>query len=224
MAAKDLPLPDPRTLEQLETLELDAARPLIAVDADEVMVLLAAHLKRFLAENGVVLRLERYQLQGSMFPEGSATPLGFDESLAWIGRFFEHEVTRQEAVPGAAEALLRLSAQAQIVVLTNVPRHGKAGRIVNLAGLGMGYPLVENSGGKGPALAWLGARVAAPVIFIDDSHQQIASAATDAPGVTRIHFMGAELVRDVLKPAPDADHHVMSWYECEQFCRDILTP
>ena len=212
----------PRVLDQLEDLTLDPARPLIAVDADEVMVVLAAHLKRYLARHDVDLRLTAYRLEGSMFPKGTEQPLGFQESLAWIGRFFEDEVARQEAVPGAAEALARLASLAQIVVLTNVPRHGKEGRIANLAGLGMGYPLIENTGGKGPALAWMAARIQGPMVFIDDSPNQIESAIMWLPDILAIHFKAAPLVSDLLPDSPFAQECVTSWSQCETLIAKYL--
>ena len=213
-----------RVVAQLEALPLQAGRPLLAVDADEVLVLLAAHLKRFLAAEGIDLRLQEYRLEGTMFPNGAEHPLPFDESLRWIGRFFEDEVLRQEALPGAADALCRLSDRAQIMVLTNVPRHGREKRIENLASLGIPYPLVENGGGKGPALAWLQDRVEAQVIFIDDSPNQIRSAAEHAPDVTRIHFAGAEMVADLIPDVAEAHHRVTGWAECEILIGSLLTP
>lgn len=223
LAETDRRVPD-RVLDQLEALPLTVGRPLIAVDADEVLVLLAAHLKRFLAAEGIELRLTEYRLEGTMFPDGAEHPLPFDESLAWIGRFFEDEVRRQQALPGAAQALERLSAIAQIIVLTNVPRHGTAGRIENLAGLDIPYPVVENSGGKGPALAWCLDRVAAPTVFIDDSPKQIESAAKHAPEVLRIHFAGADYVDRLIPDCADADHRVTDWTACEAIIRAHLTP
>ncbi|MEM7508773.1 MAG: hypothetical protein AAF415_18745 [Pseudomonadota bacterium] len=214
----------PHLLDQLEALPLIPGRPLIAVDADEVLVLLAAHLKRFLATHGIEMRLTQYRLEGTMFPDGADHPLPFDESLGWLDRFFEDEVRRQQALPGAAEALKRLSDIAQIIVLTNVPRHGKAGRVENLAGLGIPYPVVENSGGKGPALAWCMDRVAAPMAFIDDSPKQIESAAKHAPDVLRIHFAGADYVDRLIPECADADHRVIDWQVCEAAIRAHLTP
>ncbi|MBY8975428.1 hypothetical protein KHP62_06405 [Rhodobacteraceae bacterium NNCM2] len=212
----------PRVLEQLQALPLQKGRPLVAVDADEVLVLLAAHLKRFLAANGIDLRLTEYRLVGTMFPDGDEYPLPFDESLGWIDRFFEDEVLRQEALPGAADALRSLSADAQVMVLTNVPQHGREKRVRNLASLGMEYPLVENSGGKGLALAWMAERVAAPIAFIDDSPNQIESAKTVIPEVTTIHFTGARLVNGIIPESPHADHRVTDWTECEAVVRRAL--
>lgn len=213
----------PRVLDQLRALPLVRGRPLLAVDADEVLVPLASHLSRFVAAHGIEMRLERYQLEGTMFPNGSDHPLAFDETLGWIDRFFRDEVLNQTAMPGAADALAALAEVAQIMVLTNVPAHGREGRVANLASLGMGYPLVENAGGKGRALAWLSAKVAAPVVFIDDSPGQIDSAARRAPDVLRIHFAGAEGVAHLIPDCAAAQHRVADWPTCRALIDAHLT-
>ncbi|MEM9370088.1 MAG: hypothetical protein AAGA26_02905 [Pseudomonadota bacterium] len=217
-----LPHPIPHVLDQLEDIPLERRRPLLAVDADEVLVHLAAHLKRFLNKHGIELRLTEYKLEGTMFLNGSDHPLPFDESLGWLGTFFDDEVLRQEALPNAPEVLLRLSEIAQIMVLTNVPKHGRDKRIENLKGLGLGYPLVENAGGKGAALAWMQRKIDAPVIFIDDSPNQIRSAKKIAPSVTCIHFAGAEMVAHLIPPCAEADHRVTDWLACEALIWDLL--
>ncbi|MEM9097014.1 MAG: hypothetical protein AAGC79_00710 [Pseudomonadota bacterium] len=212
----------PRVMAQLEALPLVAGQPLLAVDADEVLVLLAAHLKRFLATQGIEMRLTEYRLEGTMFPEGAEHPLAFDESLAWLDRFFETEVLRQEAIPHAREVLDRLSDEIQVMVLTNVPQHGREKRIENLKSLGMPYPLVENTGGKGPPLAWIQKQINAPVVFVDDSPSQIQSAAKHAPETTRIHFTGAELVEGLIPNCAEADYSVTDWLACETVIRTRL--
>ena len=92
----------------------------------------------------------------------------------------------------------------------------------NLAGLGMGYPLVENGGGKGKALAWLEAMAAAPVAFVDDSPKQHESASRRAPGITRIHFVGATHVRRILPESPAAHHRAEDWERCEALVRAAI--
>ncbi|MEM8843222.1 MAG: hypothetical protein AAGD47_15760 [Pseudomonadota bacterium] len=213
-------LPAAGVLDQLTALTLDRGRPLIAVDADEVLVLLAAHLKQFLARHQIDMRLTEYRLEGTMFPHGEEYPLSFEESIQWIDRFFEEEVLHQQALPGAAAALKSLSAVAQIIVLTNVPAHGGAKRVENLKGLGIPYPVVVNSGGKGAALAWLADRVAAPLVFIDDSPRQIKSAKDAVPDLIAIHFAGAAMVERLIPDCAEADHRVSSWADCDKLiCR-----
>lgn len=213
---------DPDVLAQLAALPVEAGRPLLAVDCDEVMLQLSAHMARWLPSTGFRMELTRYQLEGSIFPLDSDVPVPFDDCLRLIDRFFAEETVRQEPVPGAPGALARLSGEAQVVVLTNVPAHAGADRRRNLAALGMGYPMVTNSGGKGRALAWLAAAAAAPVAFIDDSPKQHESAARRAPGVARIHFVGAGLLRHLLPESPAADRRAEDWAGCEAAVREVL--
>jgi hypothetical protein len=213
---------DPEVLAQLRALPIVPGRPLVAVDADEVLVYLAEHLMRYLPTIGFRMQLTQYQLEGSIFPAGSDFPVPFDDCLRLIDRFFDDETLNQQALPGAAEALARLSVRAQVVVLTNVPRHARDLRRRNLAALGMDYPMVENSGGKGRALFWMAAHAAAPAAFIDDSLKQHESAARRAPEITRIHFVGASHLRRILPESPAAHHRVADWAECEAVVTEAL--
>lgn len=203
----------PETLDDLEALELCRGRPLVAVDCDEVLVEFTAHLARWLETVGHEMRLTRYRLEGSVFRAGEDVPLPFDESLRLIDRFFEEETRSQRPIEGGAEALRHLSATAQVVILTNVPRHGRDDRIANLKALGMDYPVVVNAGGKGRALAWLAREAAAPVAFVDDSAIQIGSAAKHSPESGRVYFTGSPFVRDVMPECTDAHETAANWNE-----------
>ena len=212
----------PKTLAQLEALEIARGRPLIAVDVDDCLAVFVDHLHRFIGTLGYEMRLERYELEGSMFPIGSDAALPFDECVALIHRFFEGECARQEAVPGGADALRRLSADAQIVIMTNVPAFAGEMRRQNLAGLGIPWPVVVNTGGKGRAMAWLAAAADARTAFVDDSVRQIESVAKHAPGVVRVHFAGTESVRRLFPGCAAATRQVHDWGEAERVLRAEL--
>jgi len=206
---------EPRVMAQLEALSLDPARPLLAVDADEVLVHFARHLARFVEGLGYEMRLTEYRLEGAIRDPAADRVLSFAESISLIDRYFETGAAHQAPIPGAAAALARLAPRAQVVVLTNVPRHAREARVARLARLGMPYPLVENAGGKGPALAWMAARTGRPAAFVDDSPGQIASAARHAPQVRRLHFVGSEFVRATMPDCAEAEHRVRDWAEAE---------
>ncbi|MEM6944873.1 MAG: hypothetical protein AAF565_14090 [Pseudomonadota bacterium] len=211
------------TLADLDAAKVVAGRPLVVVDCDEVIVEFAGHLARWLPALGYRLKLDQYELEGAIYPENEDIPLGFDAAVTLINAFFEEETKRQTPIDGAVAALERLSAEVQVVVLTNIPRHGRADRLINLRDLGLGHlPVIVNSGGKGRALAWLGERVAAPMVFIDDSPFQIASAARHAEPTGRIHFRGAEHVREIDLKAQEADYVVEDWVTCEETVRRRL--
>lgn len=212
----------PVTLEQLREVPIVSGRPLIAVDVDEVLVVFVDHLSRWMRTIGYEMRLVSYQLEGSMFPIGSEQPLPFDECIALIRRFFDEEVHSQQAIPGGAGALRRLSADAQVVILTNVPRHATTGRRANLNALGIPFPLVVNAGGKGRAMAWLAHHAEAPCAFVDDSVTQIESVAKWVPAAERVHFAWADFINRIFPECEHATGRERNWASTEVLLREKL--
>ncbi|HET7410071.1 MAG TPA: hypothetical protein VFJ13_07705, partial [Paracoccaceae bacterium] len=201
---------------------IERGRPLIVVDVDDCLSVYVDHLTRFMDGIGYVLRLESYELEGSMFRAGSDEPLPFDDCIDMIHRFFREECLHQQLMPGGAEALHSLSADAQIVILTNVPEFAGDHRRQNLAGLNVPWPVVVNTGGKGRAMAWLAAAAGAPTAFVDDSVRQIESVASHTPEVVRLHFAGAETVRRLFPDCTAATCQVRDWRQAEAVLRREL--
>lgn len=216
---EDLPS---ETLLQLQDVPIIKGRPLIAVDVDEVLVIFVEHLSQWMQTIGFEMRLQTYQLEGSMYPAGSDDPLPFDDCIAMIRRFFEAEVLQQKAIPGGASTLDALSKVAQIVILTNVPRLATSGRRKNLDALGIPFPLVVNTGGKGRAMAWLAHQAEAPCGFVDDSVTQIESVAKWVPDAVRVHFAWADFIDRIFPSCEHATQRVRSWKDAELVLREHL--
>ncbi len=212
----------PATMAQLRTLEIERGRPLVVVDVDDCLAIYVEHLDRFMQGIGYDLRLESYELEGSMFRTGSDEPLPFNECLEIIFRFFREECLHQQLMPGASQALHSLAGDAQIVILTNVPEIAGEARRQNMAGHGIPWPVVVNTGGKGRAMAWLAEAAGAPTAFVDDSVRQIESVANYAPDVIRLHFAGAETVRRLSPDCAAATCQVRDWAEAETVLRERL--
>lgn len=208
-------------LTRLTALTLDAARPLLVVDVDEVIVGLAGHLGEFVADRGYALRLTGYQLDGAL-KRGDGSTASPEEFRTLFTEFFETQTAVQRAYPEAARVLREMQAVAQVVVLTNVPDYAEAARIDNLRGHGIDYPLVVNEGGKGRALDWLARRAGSPVVFIDDAPGQIGSVAKHAPDVIRIHYVGDDHLRGLLDPLPEAHHAPSDWIEIETILSNLF--
>lgn len=211
-----------RMLAELAAAEVTRDRPLVAVDADEVLVHFAEDFAAWCAAEGFRFQLTQYRLDSAL-TDSRGAPLPREEIERLIWSFIDGETHRQREIEGAAAALARLAEAAQVVILTNVPVRARAARVENLASHGMNYPVVVNEGGKGRALAWLHARAAAPAAFVDDSPAQLASAAKHAPEVHRLHLVGSALVRPVIPPVADAHHNAEDWREAERLIRAALT-
>ena len=184
-------------------LAIDATRPLVIVDVDEVLALFVQGFERYLAENGYEMRLEKFALFSNIFEPGATEHLEVATGKALFDAFFAggHELI--PPAPGAAEALAALSGQASVVVLTNAPGHAAEERGRWLERHGMAYPMMINDGRKGPAIAALAARTSGPAAFVDDILYHLDSCAEAAPSVRRFQTVADERLRPLAPTSPD---------------------
>jgi hypothetical protein len=204
-----------------DTVPIDTKRPLLIVDADEVLLRFVAGLEVFLEPRGLVLDLSSYRLHGNVRVRATGEPL-LDVEVTALLEEFRSELDNLEAVEHAGAALSELSPLLQIVVLSNVSPHQAPARLLNLQRLGWRLPLLCNTGPKGPAVAALARRAAPPVFFVDDIGAHIHSAANHAPAVIRIHLVGDERLKPLLPPAPEAHLRAEDWREVTTFIRARL--
>jgi hypothetical protein len=203
------------------TVALSPGRPLLIVDADEVILRFAEGFDRFLRARALFLDLASYRLHGNVKRLDDGTP-ALDVEVTALLEEFRAELDSLEAVEHATEALAELRAMLDVVVLSNVSELQAPPRVRNLAALGFDFPLVVNAGPKGPAVKALAARAASPAFFVDDIPQHLQSAAESAPDVYRIHLVGDERLKPLLPPSPHAHLRAEDWREARDFIRARL--
>lgn len=217
------PMPLPAAVAaQIEALALTAGRPLLIADADEVLFYFMRGLERFLESRQLYFDWRSYALYGNIRRRQDDSPMAAEELHPLLQDFFAEATELLEPVDGAAAALAQLADQAQIVVLSNVPIAARAARARALARHGMAFPLIANSGLKGPAVAALIRRVAAPTIFVDDIPHNHASVAQAAPEAHRLHFVADPRLAALLGPAPDCHHRAKTWEEIRDHIAALL--
>lgn len=210
-------------LEQLATLRLQAERPLIISDADEVLLQFVRALEAYLDEQGLKLELGSFALTGNIRDRATDTALPGPDVRELLQLFFEERTGHIDAVDGAAEALSVLARRAQIVVVSNVPFHLAEARRRNLERHGMDYPVIANSGGKGAVVARLAAAVRAPVFFLDDIPRNLASVAEHAAQVVRMHFVADPRLARLLGPAEHSHVRLDTWPEARRYIEGRLS-
>ncbi len=210
-------------LQQIEEIP-KRAHPLLICDVDEVLLQFIPHLERFMKDHGISFKETAYRLKANMVYTQTGENLTDDACMAVIHHFFESEVSKQEAVPHAAEHLERLSKLCDIVILTNLPgSHNKSARENLLTRLGMDYPLVTNEGPKGGAVAALCAeRGHHPVIFIDDSPTNIISVGKSTPHVQLVHFIADSRFFATAGDLPNVALKSNCWKETGDFIENLL--
>ncbi len=204
-----------------QTVPVTPGRPLLIVDADEVLLRFAEGFDRFLAARALYLDLTSYRLHGNVKRRDDDSTL-IDIEVTALLEEFRADLDSLEAVAHVAEALSDLRTQLQVVVLSNVSPAQAPARLRNLAALGFDFPLLTNSGPKGPAVRALAARSGRPVFFVDDIPQHLKSAAEHHPETLRIHLIGDDRLKPLLPAAEHAHLRAEDWRAAGDFIRARL--
>jgi len=195
----------------LEACAVDPAAPLVIVDVDEVLAQFMRGFGTFVGRHGFELRVDRFALFQNIYRPGETQHLDMIAGKALFDDFFRDGGDDLLPAEGAADALAELSTRAGVVILTNAPEHGRQTRARWLKTHGFDYPLVINSGPKGPPAAELAARTQGPSVFIDDLLPQLESVAATAPAITRFQMVSDERLRPLAPSAPDRHARIDSW-------------
>ena len=206
-------MPDQSLPAEIATLRLDGVRPLVVVDVDEVLAMFMRGFERFLGGRGFEMRITRFALFQSIFRPGDEEHLDVAEGRQLFELFFEADVEDIDPAPGAPEALRRLAESAQIVILTNAPAHGRAPRARWLAKHGFAYPMVVNSGLKGPSVAAMAAMTSGKAAFVDDLLPNLDSVAAEAPAVATFQYVADERLRPLAFANPEKHPRIDDWDE-----------
>ena len=198
-----------------------SGRPLLILDADEVLFMFVDGFMNFLESQGFYLDLTSYRLHGNVKTRGDDSVVP-NQDVTQLLESFRADLDSLAAVEGAQTVLRNLAGEMDIVVLSNVSPTQAEPRLRNLAAAGFAFPLIANTGPKGPAVKTLAARGGAPAFFVDDIPPHITSVAEAAPDVFRIHFIGDDRLKPLLPPCEDAHLRADNWGEIETFVRNRL--
>ena len=204
-------------------VNIDPRRPLLLLDADEVLLRFVEHLESHLPTVGFELRLESFQLSGNIYSVETAKAAEPHEVKELISGFFEHRAHDVPLVPGVREALDMLAPDYEMAVLSNVPAARRDARLQNLRAHGINLPVLANRGEKGPAAASIAARHRAPIIFVDDLPPQHKSVAHHAPDVHRVHFVADPRLAALIGPSKYAHARIDTWPELTHYLQRLLT-
>ena len=203
------------------TVPVSPARPLLIVDADEVLLRFADGFDRFLRLRGLYLDLTSYRLHGNVKRIEDETGV-LDIEVTALLEEFRADLDALEAVEDAIDVVARLAPRLQIVVLTNITPSQAPARRRNLDALRLRFPLLVNDGSKGTAVKVLADRAGKPVFFIDDIGIHHARVAEAAPDVFRIHFVGDDRLKPLLAASPHANIRAQTWQDIEAFMLERL--
>jgi hypothetical protein len=197
----------------LAELRIDPARPVVVVDVDEVLAMFMRGFERFIGGYGLEMRITKFAIFQNIYRPGETEHLDVASGRVLFERFFETGCEDIDPVPGAAEALRRLSNDASIFVLSNAPPQGRAPRGRWLVKHGFDYPLVINAGPKGRPMAAIAAMTAGKAAFVDDLLSNLDSVAIEAPDVARFQHVADERLRPLAFTNLEQHLRIDDWAE-----------
>ena len=201
------------TAAQIAGLQLRPKRPLVICDVDEVVVHFTRDFEDFLEGRGLLLDTSIMLFSGNVRDQKTQALLSPEDIEKVVVQFFAERTLEMQTIEGAVEALHSIEKSADVIMLTNLPHEAGDDRRANLAGHGLNFPVVTNSGPKGPAIQKIAAQISAPVVFIDDSPGFITSAFHHAPEVHLIHFLQDERYARLVAPLDFVSLRTDTWQE-----------
>ena len=201
----------PNTKKQISNLNIDPNLPLMIFDADEVLVHFAEPFATYIKKHNHRLHLTGYRLDNAIKKADTDEVADPDTAKDLVWGFINEETKSQPAAKGAPQALKKLQAYAQIIILSNVPHSVHDDRVANLKSLNMDYPLISNEGMKGPAVREILRNHKAQSFFIDDNPYQVESVYQDNQQTVCVHFSVCDLVKPYMPKAVGASIEPTSW-------------
>ena len=211
-----------QTLGQLEGLTF-TRRPLVICDVDEVIVHFTRDFEHYIAAEDLWLDAASFALSGNIKSRITNEPAPDHRVADLVNRFFDERTRHMQPIDGAVDSLLSFARTADVVLLTNLPHSAGDHRRANLAGHGLDFPVVTNSGPKGPAIREIVTRAGKPdCVFIDDSPGFIASAYEHAPDIHLVHFLHDERFARHIAPLDFVSLRTGSWDEARPHVLELI--
>lgn len=190
---------------------------------DEVVLHFVRPLEAHFGRHGYGFKEEKFKLTGNISALDGGADAPDETVFAMIHSYFEVEAHNQLPIDGAVSGLNRLSEHADILFLTNMPFKYRDARIKCLAGHELHYPVVTNTGPKGPALAHIEEQSPGPIWFLDDSPEHLHSVADTAPNVNLVHFVADPMFLELADDVPSAHLRTRFWDEAHTLITSFLT-
>ncbi|MEM7301214.1 MAG: hypothetical protein AAF468_09035 [Pseudomonadota bacterium] len=212
---------DPETLKQLETLPA-FDRPLLICDVDEVMLHLVDPFAKIMEERGFELKFHGFKLNGNVFHKETGREAERSEVRDALFALFTEQEERQAFVAGAVDAINGLSDEIDILFLTNMPHEYGDVRRRHFASNGLEFPLVTNSGTKGPVVLEIRGSASPKTGFIDDTPYNLKSVREHVPHAELYHFMATEAFRTQVETPEGTRISSGDWAETVHVIKETL--
>ncbi|MCV3765409.1 hypothetical protein [Rhizobium sp. TRM95796] len=195
-----------------------SARPLLVCDVDEVILEFLDPFHAYLESVDHRLHPDSFRLHGNIRHVGGEAATA-EAVEAFQEEFFRTQDKWQKPARNARETLERLSAGADIVLLTAMPPRHQGVRRALLDLFGFHFPMIATEEPKGPVVNQLISDRGVPAAFVDDIFTNLHSVRTHAPDCLLINLMANDIFRAMAPDPGERIHKAESWLEAELLIR-----
>lgn len=220
-AASDPHPLEPDIFDQIAATEIHRG-PLVICDVDEVVLHFIEPLEAYFERKGFELVAPVFRLNGNIRSRTTGELAEAEQVRALIYGFFEEDTEIQRPVANAAKILKALAGHAQIVMLTNMPGRFREARLKTLGRHDIPYPVLTNTGPKGPAVARLAELSGGPVFFLDDSEANVTSVREAVPQAHVIRFIADTRFFALVEPLEGIHHLSNCWLDTHRYIAAAL--
>ena len=171
---------------------------------------------------GFELKSHSFRLTGNVFHRETGAEATQEDVWRGLELLFSEQDIRQGIVEGVIESLNILSADADILFLTNLPHKFGDLRRTYLAEKNLDFPLVTNTGSKVPAIQRILSHRSGPVGFVADTPTNLKQVGEALPDVHLYHFMANDSFRDLAGDIPNTHVSTGDWQHALQVMHKTL--
>ena len=209
-------------LTTIEKVNIDPNLPLLICDADEVIFQFMESFEHYLTSNSLFFSYKSFKLNGNIINLKNNKPLESEIIPTLITDFFKKYTIKLKLIDNCKKNLKELNKFLNIIILTNMPQEYAHYRVESLRNHDMHYDVISNKGTKGEACLKLSKKTKKPVIFIDDSPNQILSVANRTKNIYKIHFLQHQKLRKILPKIKESDFNTDSWEKVKKKILKII--
>ena len=211
-------------LDQINKINIDYSKPLLISDADEVIVNMISCFEEFILKENLYYDMSSYALFGNIKNKEDDSIVNNEKIIELLNNFYDLHTMDITFVQEAVIYLKKIETEldVQIIILSNLPLKNREEREISFKNNGLNYPVIANSGPKGPAIKEVTKELMKNVFFIDDISTNLLSAHETVNNIKTIHYISDDRIAKLALTPEKVNLRAESWIEIYNYIKNEI--
>ena len=208
-------------MNQISKINIDYSRPLLISDADEVIVNMVSCFEEFISKENLYYDMSSYALFGNIKNKDDNLASDNKKVIDFLNKFYDLHTMDITFVKDALIYLKKIEREldVQIIILSNLPLKNRKEREISFKNNGLNYPVIANSGPKGPAIKEITKELIKNVFFIDDISINLLSAHQTVNNIKTIHYVSDDRIAKLAQTPEEVNLRADNWIEIYNYIK-----